>query len=63
MSDATLNRDEVSAVRALVRDLGLTLAAERLGVSPSTLSVILSGRQPRTNTVAVLRTNIPKVRA
>ena len=63
MADATLSRSEVATVRRLVETLGLTEAARQLGIHPQSVTVILSGRDPRNGTVTVLRSNLPKVRA
>ena len=65
MADATLHIDEsqVEKIRRIVGKLGLYAAAERLGVDRTTLNIILSGRQPRSATIAILKTSLPKVRA
>lgn len=63
MADATIDRNELAKVRRLVEELGLYAAAEKLNVHASTLNIILSGRQPRAGTVALLKTSLPKVKA
>lgn len=63
MSDATLSRDEIATVRRLVADLGLTAAALKLGVHRTSLAALLADTPVRPNTIAVLRTSIPKVKA
>ena len=63
MADATLSRSEVATVRRLVETLGLTEAARQLGVHPQSVTVILSGREVRNGTVALVKASLPKVRA
>lgn len=63
MADATLNREEIAAVRRLVETQGLNPTAELLGVHPQTINVILSGRDPRRATVMMMRPRLAKVRA
>jgi len=63
MSDATLSRDEVAAVRRLVETLGLGQAAAKLNVHVATINVILAGRAPRNATVQLMRASLGKVRA
>lgn len=63
MSDATLSREEVAIVRKLVASIGLTAAAEKLGVHRTSLAALLADTAIRPNTIAVLRTSIPKVKA
>lgn len=63
MSDATLSRNEVAAVRRLVEAVGVYAAAKALGVHDSTVTLILAGRSPRNATVQLMRSSLAKVRA
>lgn len=63
MADATLSRSEVATVRRLVETLGLTEAARQLGIHPQSITVILSGREVRNGTAALVKASLPKVRA